>query len=763
MSTNLKQLLSIVVFFSFFSGLHAQNYWMEIKKDDISDKEKVERNTHPENYKLFRLDVESFKQDLQNAPVRGEIQGKSSHLIEFPNAYGEMETFRIVESPMMPQALAAKYQQIKTYTAVGVDDPTATMKVSVTQFGVHTMTLSGKNPQGFIDTYTDDNQDYIVYFKRDLDEKRRIECYTEEAEDMIAAFESEDAYSEFSLDIDDSVLRKYRLALSTHKSYGDKFVMDSEPGEEKADIFAQMTIAMNRVNGIYERDLAITMEFAENNDDLIFYSDMEDNNPWAGADSSMDFMWGGFNQRTQEVNDDIIGDENYDIGHNFNTSGGGNAGCLGCVCVSGQKGSAYTGLPNPVGDAFYVDFVAHEMGHQYGGYHVMNTCSRSGNGTTEVEPASGSTIMGYAGICNYNVQFSSDSHFNFVNIRDIKYNIQTGPSSACPEEITIENQVPTANAGSNYTIPKSTAFVLIGEGSDPDGDETLTYEWNQNDPTQAQTNGPLNDELTMGAIYRAHTPKETPERYFPPLGNVLAGSLSTQWEVTPAVGRQLNFSFVVRDNGSGFADAIGQVATDKMKVKVDGNAGPFKVTSQDVSGHGWSWEGLKTITWDVANTDNDQVNAQEVDIYLSVDGGSNFDILLAEGIPNDGYTQVTPPEVETTQARIMIKASNNVFYAVNQKAFTISEDMSIDQNELEKMAIYPNPSKGKFNISLKPIYGNTVEVEVYDLQGRLVHNEKFDAASSMDQQVEMNNVESGLYILRVKNGEYTVNKKLVIK
>src|SRR5699024_6304352 len=339
-------------------------------------------------------------------------------------------------------------------------------------------------------------------------------------------------------------------------------------------------------------------KFVENNDDLIFHSGIEEN-PWEGADGMWDFAYGGFNDRTQEVNDEIIGNENYDVGHNFNTSGGGNAGCLTCVCKTGEKGSAYTGLPNPLGDAFYIDFVAHEFGHQFGGYHVMNTCSRSGNGSTEVEPASGSTIMGYAGVCDINIQYQSDSHFNYVNIRDISANIQAGYSSACPEEIVIDNQPPTADAGEDYTIPKSTAFVLVGEGSDPDGEETLTYEWAQNDPQQAATTGVLNENLTHGAIYRSLTPQETPERYFPHINQVLSGNLTPAWEKTPAVGREINFSFTVRDNGSGFADAIGQTASDLMKITVDGNAGPFEVTSQSESGVEVEFNALEEITWEV--------------------------------------------------------------------------------------------------------------------------------------------------------------------
>src|SRR5699024_10666147 len=229
---------------------------------------------------------------------------------------------------------------------------------------------------------------------------------------------------------DDQTLKTYRLALSCGADYGNVFVTNE--GSEKEDIQAQMTIAVNRVNEIYERDLGINLEFIENNDDLIFYGDTSED-PWYGY-RGFGYYDGSYNARIQEVTDSIIGNENYDIGHNFNTSGGGNAGCIGCVCIPNQKGSGYTGMPNPVGDAFYIDFVAHEMGHQFGAYHVMNTCSRSGSGMSEVEPASGSSIMGYAGICEFNVQAHSDPHFNFVSIRDVATNVQPGGSSTCGEE-----------------------------------------------------------------------------------------------------------------------------------------------------------------------------------------------------------------------------------------------------------------------------------------------------------------------------------------
>lgn len=765
MKTNLKQLFTFVLLFTFFSGLNAQNsYWHKISKGDVQKNAKITRNTTPHRYEVYQLDIQQFKQQLKEAPMREQITGKSSLVMEFPNANGGMEKYQVTESPIMPAGLSSRFPQIKTYSAVGIDDPTSTMRFSVTPAGIHVMSLSGKSGQGFIDPYTKDLNNYIVYKKGELSEElREFKCYVDDGV-MGGKFTNETgANIEFN-NTDDGILRKYRLALSAHPDYGDVFSKNSEEGEEVADILAQMVIALNRVNEIYERELGITMELVENNDQLIFYSDME-NNPWEGYDSYYDYLYGGFNDRTQFINDSIIGTENYDIGHNFNTSGGGNAGCIGCVCATGSKGSGYTGLPNPIGDAFYVDFVAHEMGHQFGGYHVMNTCSRSGSGLTEVEPASGSSIMGYAGVCDYNIQPHSDAHFNYVNIRDISANIQQGVST-CGEQIQIENKAPTADAGDNYYIPISTAYVLTGVGEDSDGVETLTYEWAQNDPQKAATNGPLNPSLKFGAIYRAHLPQDVPVRYFPPLENVVAGNLNptSVWEVTPDVGRMINFSFTVRDNGSGYAQAIGQTASDLMRVTTVESAGPFVVTSFDATGQEALAGGQTEITWDVAGTDGGQVNVQAVDIILSDDAGKTFERILAENVPNSGSAMVQMPDEEIAKARVMVKARENIFYAVNKKDFKITADLSTEEFEMaDNLSVYPNPNNGDFYLKLGIIESPIVEVQIFNLEGRRVYENSFQASNSFEQNIQMNQVQSGLYILRVRNGNKTINKKLIIR
>jgi len=647
---------------------YAQNnssLWTKVEKTTLTGKDEVRRASFPVKAQYYHLDLNYLKQLVASAPDKNVSTAKSTLIIPFPMGDGTIENFRVWEASIMHPDLQVKFPMIKTYVAQGIDDPTATMRFTVTQFGLHTQTLSGRRVPTYIDPFTTDLNNYIVYDKGALESTTTsFECLTDDNINLPSLKTVPSPTPDNTMaDVNDQKLRKYRLALSCTGEYGTIFKGTGTTAQQKANVQAQMTITMARVNGVYERDLAITMEFIPNNDTVIYL--VANTDPWTNE----------WNTKTAQTIDANVGVNNYDIGHNFNTTGGGNAGCLSCVCTSvsqtgTHKGRAYTGSSNPTGDPFDIDYVAHEMGHQFGGYHTMNRCSRSGNGQTEVEPGSASSIMGYAGICAPNVQNNSDAHFIYNNIRDISTNVQTGPSSTCAAVTNLTNNPPTANAGNNYTIPKSTAFILEGIGNDPDGNASLTYEWCQNDPAQAPGTTAPQSTWTVGPLYRARFPSTSPNRYMPRIQDVIAGNLTPTWEVTPSVGRTMNFSFLVRDN-----DALGgQVASDLMTVTVNGTAGPFTVTSQNTTGITLNSGSSVPITWNVAGTTAAPVSTPNVNIYLSKDGGLTYPVTLATNVPNNGSANVIIPSGHvTTQGRIMVRGAGNIFYAINSRNFAIQD------------------------------------------------------------------------------------------
>ena len=653
----------ILVLISFASFSQSKSIWKPIKEKDVASEAKVKRSSLPRNYELFQLDLNSLKATLGNAPMR-DSNGKSKIIIELPNAEGQIEHYSVVETPCMEAALAAKFPMIKTYAAQGIEDPTAVARFSVTQFGLQSMTLSGEKTTVFIDPYTEDRNNYIIYSKKALvGNGSNFACLTAQGINLPSLDDVQNKNSNTILSTDDKKLRTYRLAQSCNAEYGNIFAGTGTDAQKRANIQAQMAITITRVNGVYEKDLAITLIFIANNDQLIYFGDTT-LDPWSGE----------YNIQTGTTIDATVGFDSYDIGHNFNTDGGGNAGCIGCVCSTNSdpnsgfhKGTGMTGLDTPTGDAFDIDYVAHEMGHQFGGFHTQSSSGcRSGSGLTEVEPGSGSSIMGYAGICPADVQAHSDDYFGYVNIRDISANVKTGTSSSCPQITNFINNPPITNAGSDYVIPKSTAFMLTGTGSDPDGD-AITYNWEQNDPGNPNSAAAPVATRTVGPMFRTLPSSTSATRYMPSLTTVLSGLTANTWEVCPSVARDLNFSLTVRDNKAGG----GQTASDLMKVTVNGTAGPFVITAPNTV-VSWAAGSTQTVTWNVAGTTANGVDTPFVDIYLSTNGGSSFPVLVASKVPNDGSETISVPNTVGTQNRIMVKGYNNIFYDLSNTNFTIT-------------------------------------------------------------------------------------------
>ncbi|WP_162089131.1 reprolysin-like metallopeptidase [Chryseobacterium aquaeductus] len=648
-----KQLLVIGMLASGIAFAQTDRLWSESSKK--ANSEIFENKSNILNPKIYQLDINGLKNALSKAPKRLSAGEKSEVIISFPNSEGKLENFKVKENSNFDPQLAIKYPDIKSYVGEGLEDPNSTVYFSISPLGLSSMEIYGDKSAVFIEPYTKDLATYVVYKKSDKkDNLSTFECTVIDVAQKGISTSTLAARP----NADDAKLRTFRLALSSTGEYTTYF------GGTKALALAAMNNTMTRVNGVFEKDFAARMVLIANNDAVIYTSASSD--PYSAA-----AQMSNWNSQLQSTLTSVIGEANYDVGHLFGASGGGgNAGCIGCVCVNGSKGSGYTspldGIPS--GDNFDIDFVAHELGHQFGGNH---TFSHANEGTgVNMEPGSGSTIMGYAGITNQDIQPHSDSFFHAISIQQITNNIK---AKTCPVSTSTGNSIPTANAGLDYTIPKSTPFMLTGTGTDANGD-SLTYIWEQVDnasSSQTGTSSAASATKATGPTFRSWTPTTTPVRYFPRMASVLAGATTTAGaeinvEALSSVARTLNFRFTVRDNRAGGSGNN----SDDAKVTVNATAGPFIITSQGTSTT-YAGGSSQNVTWNVAGTTANSINAANVDILWSTNSGATWTTLLA-GTPNDGSQAVVIPNVTTTTGRIMVKGSNHIFFDVNNANISVN-------------------------------------------------------------------------------------------
>ncbi|MFN7013094.1 MAG: reprolysin-like metallopeptidase, partial [Bacteroidia bacterium] len=405
--------------------------WTKVSLEKIAGLEKMERASVPSVYQIMHLNLNAFKQSLVGAPL--DTEGTFSNtIVSFPNSEGELFRFRVYEAPIMEKGLADRYPDIKSYVALGIDNPTVKLRFSVTLFGLHVMSLSGDEGTYYIDTYTKDLNNYIVYSRKNLHAVRTFACHFQDNHEEIAV-QNRSAFDNQTF-ATDGIFRQYRLAMACTIEYAAFHVNAAglnagTLAQKKAAVLAAMNVTMTRVNGIYERDMSLRMNLVANNDVIIFID----------SDSFSNDSAGFLINESQAVIDGAIGSANYDIGHTVSTGGGGLAG-LGVVCNNSNKARGITGSPSPVGDPYDIDYVAHEMGHQFGGPHTFSSnddtagnCD-SGNvsNANAVEPGSGSTIMAYAGICEENVQSNSDPYFHAASIARMN-TVMIGTGNCAPQ------------------------------------------------------------------------------------------------------------------------------------------------------------------------------------------------------------------------------------------------------------------------------------------------------------------------------------------
>lgn len=631
----------------------------------------LERRIIPQQYDVYKINLDDLRYILSAAPKIAFPQTNPSEVVlALPVPGGGKQEFAIYYDPIMEQALADKYPEIKTYFGVSLRTPGTSVRFDLTPVGFHAMVTSNDKDPIFIDPYYFlDDQYYTVYWKSDYQKPQGKEyrCGFDDLEENIALLTQKTKSIKAERAGDCGVLRTYRLALSCTVEYS------TYCGGTVALTLAAMNTTMNRVNSVYQRDYAVRMNIIADNWKLIYATTASGPTGTTTYTTSTDPFTNsnGSTMLTQNQTTitNTIGAANYDIGHVFSTGGGGVA-LLSSVCGT-SKAQGVTGSSAPSGDPFDIDYVAHEMGHQFGGPHTFaagststGSCSASNvSSANAFEVGSGTTIQAYAGICSpVNVQSNSDAYFHAGSLEDMMAFI-TGTGNSCAVVTATGNNKPTANAGLDYSIPISTPFTLTGTASDPDGD-AITGCWEQMDAAVIST-APTGT-ATTGPLFRSLSPVSSMSRTIPKIADI-ASNATTTWEKLSSVARTINMRFTVRDNKAG----NGCTAEDNMVITTVATPGAFAVTYPTNTGVSWSGLNSYNVTWAVNNTNIAPINCATVSILLSTDGGLTYPTVLAAGVPNNGTANVTCPNTPTTTARIRVQADDNIFFDISNNNFII--------------------------------------------------------------------------------------------
>jgi subtilisin-like proprotein convertase family protein len=621
--------------------------WTDTNLYDI----RGERKLSPKTARGLRADTEALRLQLWAAPHETTTPAEESPTtLRLPAPNGKLATFRIVayDATERPE----RYPNIKTFYGLNTEDPDQTIFLDWTEQGFHASVRGGAGPAWYIDPVVlGDLEHYQAYFRKDLtDNTPGFDCSTK-MEDPPGLTETDTIST--GKRAGDCILRQYRVAITAtpqYSNYHGAFI-DLQSGLVQSAIIT----TVNRINQVYTHDLSIRLQLIANNDALYFYDAA--NSPFS-SNLVPDLV--NENIRVQES---LIPLEDFDLGHVYTQGLNNGRAFPHASCTDALKSGGASSRVAPTGDPFSIDYIAHEIGHQFGAFHTQNNlCNYSPD--SGMEPGSGSTIMGYAGICSPNIQLNSDDYFHGRSIQQITDFVEdpfTG--GRCAQEINTSLFNPQVGSVPDRTIPKGTPFKLTGQAS---GSGRITYGWEQYDAELGLM--PPQADSEEGPLFRSFRPASKPDRYFPKLASVVSG-VNAEWEMLPEVSRLLNFRLTVNHAGA----AYGCAGEEDVQLKVNGDFGPFEVTDPADTNQ-WSSGQIAQVQWDVAGTDAPAFSSPRVDILLSTDNGQTF-IPLMTNAPNDGYAELRVPLITADSARIMVRSVGNYFYNVSPRSFLIVDSV----------------------------------------------------------------------------------------
>ncbi|MBK9255032.1 MAG: T9SS type A sorting domain-containing protein [Saprospiraceae bacterium] len=634
--------------------MSGQNFWRDTNDSSVLLKSASEDRVLPSAFESKLLDLNTLTDYLSSAPhEQAKLRGEVGLLLNLPMPDGSMKQFNMFSSPVMEDGISARYPMIRSYKGFGVDDKAMMTRIAVSPYGFFA-SVSTNQGEIYIDPYTHetDTELYITYYTKndptnpykDTDLcgfDNQFGNQTRHFNPMLRSLQSGEVE-----------MREYRYAMACTGEWGVRRVTLTKA-------LADMNVMVNRMNQIYEKELAIRFKLINDNDKLIFLDPNTD--PYTDSDKGKSIL-----PTNTGVLNGIVGSNAYDVGHVLSICFDIGGVAQGGSACQGNKGNGVTCHNDNNLISIVIRVMAHEVGHQFDASHTWNICqpnmpdiANQRAPSTAYEPGSGSTIMSYAGTCGAdNVASDNDDYFHVGSLEQMYAKTTEGGNAYnCAAKIATGNTLPEIEIpAGGFVIPISTPFELTGSATDAD-DDNLTYVWEQFD-TGVQA--PLGSSEGSVPLFRSLKPGTNPTRFFPNANNIIANRLLEKNEVLPTTTRPLTFMFVVRDNNP----VAGGVVWEELKFSSTATAGPFKITFPIGEVRVKVGDALN-VTWDVANTDNAPVNCQRVHIYISLDGvlanGDPKLVPVALNVPNSGLARIIVPNVLTTRARFVIKAADNIF------------------------------------------------------------------------------------------------------